>query len=982
MSSPTESHPQRSVEIAAVVVFALSGTAALAFEALFFRVAKLVLGNSVWAVSLVLCSFMLGMALGNAIAARIGDRLRDPLRVYALLELAVAVTGLALVWGLAELAGVVAPLLRPFLDTPLVLNGLRLGLAFLLMLVPAVAMGMTLPVMVAALRRFDGNFGRVLGRLYGWNTLGAVGGVLLTEAFLVTQLGVRGAAAAAATLDGVAAAAAMLLHRLAAEAASGDASRSPAPDPTPRVPARLLLLAAAGCGAVLMALELVWFRFLQLFHPALGWNLAVMLAVVLAGIGAGGVAASVLFRRRPEAHVLLPHLACLNAAIVSLTYWGLTRFPLLALRPTELQLAYLMFPTAFVSGVLFTMLGRAVASRGVPEARAAGQVALCNTLGGGAGSLAAGFLLIPSLGVEVCFFVLACAYVAIAVALWWAEEPRRRAERRSLALLPYAVALVALVVFPFDSLRSSIAVGPGTIHHGMQEEGHELAAVREGVTETAMYYRRDLKGEPWDFTLATNNYYMASTRIRSRRYMKAYVFLPVAIHPDPRRALLISFGLGTTASALVDTRGLEAIDVVDISRDVFELSEVVYPDPDENPTRDPRVRLHVEDGRFFLLASAERYDLITAEPPPLRHQGVENLYSREYFELIEARLAEGGMVTYWLPVYQLLESETKSILRAFCDVFPNCSLWGGAGLDWMMVATRERESPPGPVSAEVFSRQWADPKVGAELRAVGIPSPEHLGALFLADGERLSAWVGTAPPLVDDWPHRVAPSVPAGLDASIARYLGMLRDPAAAANFLESPWVARRWPASLREATVAAFPVQRLLDLMLYAEYRYPMLHAMWDAPGLAEYRPWSLESDAYAQRLLAGLRGERALAAARDDPALLPHLAARALQGGDVGSATRYLALSAPHASHAAPTVRHNQQIIRVYLLLRSGRIEPAVAVMRALCRGLPPGSRERRAAREFWAFARATFGVEVPFEALLTERAAPAAGVSAPRP
>ena len=116
-----------------------SGAAALLFETLWFRQAGLVLGNSVWASSLTLAAFMTGLALGNGIIARFGDRVRQPIRLYAILEFAIAITGMTLVWALPSLASGLAPLWQPLLDHPLLLNGMRLVTSFALLLIPSIA---------------------------------------------------------------------------------------------------------------------------------------------------------------------------------------------------------------------------------------------------------------------------------------------------------------------------------------------------------------------------------------------------------------------------------------------------------------------------------------------------------------------------------------------------------------------------------------------------------------------------------------------------------------------------------------------------------------------------------------------------------------------------------------------------------------------------------------------------------------------------
>src|SRR5207244_9155885 len=136
----------------------------------------------------------------------------------------------------------------------------------------------------------------------------------------------------------------------------------------------------------------------------------------------------------------------------------------------------------------------------------------------------------------------------------------------------------------------------------------------------------------------------------------------------------ISYGVGITAHTLTQARQLDSIDVVDISKSILDLSSIVWPGS-ANPLADRRVHAHIEDGRFFLLTTPRRFDLITAEPPPPKTAGIVNLYTREYFELMRDRLSDRGIASYWLPIYQLSDSDAKAIIGAFCGAFSDCSLW-------------------------------------------------------------------------------------------------------------------------------------------------------------------------------------------------------------------------------------------------------------------------------------------------------------------
>jgi predicted membrane-bound spermidine synthase len=182
-------------------MFFLSGAGALAFETVWFAQAGLVVGNAVWSAALTVGAFMAGLALGNALAIRLVSRLRNPVLGYAAVEVAAAVSGAALVVAFPFLPALFAPLLSPLLGEPVSLNAARAAIAFLLMAVPATALGATLPLLARPLEAATGSYGLALGRLYGVNTLGAVAGTLLAELVLVPELGLRGSGFAAAACN-------------------------------------------------------------------------------------------------------------------------------------------------------------------------------------------------------------------------------------------------------------------------------------------------------------------------------------------------------------------------------------------------------------------------------------------------------------------------------------------------------------------------------------------------------------------------------------------------------------------------------------------------------------------------------------------------------------------------------------------------------------------------------------------------------------
>ncbi len=798
--------------LAVCAIFFLSGASALLFETLWFQQAGLALGNSVWASSLVLAAFMGGLALGNALAGLLAHRARRPVRLYGLLELVIGATGVALVHGLPQLGPLIAPLLRPVLDDPVASNAIRIGVAFPLLLIPSTAMGATLPLLVAELHRRDPHFGRVLGRLYGWNTLGAVVGAISGHAFLFEWFGLRGSALVAAGANVAAALAAVgLSNRLESGTVPADAR-------TPRAPlprrALGLLLAAFLCGGALLALEVVWFRFLVLFTLPGSLAFALMLSVVLAGIGAGGLLAARILSVTAALPGWLPTIAATSGVLCVAGYAGFDRIVSRVapeLRPEPWVVVgfglFLMFPVSLLSGVLFAGIGDAVNRESAAAPRSAGLLTLANTTGAMLGSLVGGFLLLPGLGIERSVQLLAAVYGVTAGCLWlFGPRPATRTSRLTTALAGVALVAAVLPFFPTGRMRERYLVYP--ILGFMGRENALPVAVRETLTETILYLRSEVFGETRHYRLVTNSHSMSSTSFQSQRYMRLFVWLPVALHPAPRRALLISYGVGTTAKALTDTRELERIDMVDVSRDILEMNRIVYPEERDYPPADPRVHVHIEDGRHFLSTTDQRFDVITGEPPPPKAAGIVSLYTREFFELAKARLAEGGILSYWLPVHALTENEARGILRAFCDVFEDCSLWDGSGLDWIMLGTRNAK---GPGSDARFEQQWRDPLVRPWLVDLGVEMPQQLGALFMAGSEDLAELTRGVPPLEDDHPKRLGQRNlrPA---AQVELYRPWLDAGVMRERFERSPWIARIYPPGMRAATLPYFGFEARID--------------------------------------------------------------------------------------------------------------------------------------------------------------------------
>jgi predicted membrane-bound spermidine synthase len=752
--------------ILSVVLF-LSGISALIFETLWLRLSGLAFGNSIWAAALILSSFMAGLALGTAIAASAKFRSR-PLKLYAALEIAVAVLGCTIVFALPVLGELLRPLFQTLWSHQTILLALRVLISFVILLIPTTAMGLTLPLILEDRELAGADFGKAIGLLYGFNTIGAVAGALFGELFLVKAFGLFGTSLTAGMLNVVAAIIALFLAK-----SDGTLAASPT-DEKPRrlrleidyqLPWRLLIV-SFGTGFVLLALEVVWFRFLRLYVASSATAFSVMLAVVLAGIGLGGIASGTLAKKvRASA---LPVLLIIAAILTLLCY---IFFPIPKLAEGEknfyleswTQIARvsfaLMFPIAFLSGILFPAIATRVQESVGSRMNSVGITTLFNTAGAAIGPLLAGFLLLPRVGFQTSLIVCAIVYAILGLVLVilpgyaFARVPRNK-QRDATAAAGLAlgslliVFIVAIVFFPRHRDEMHFA----NARKLYESEEQHLVKKIEGETGTWQLLRRNLFGLPYYYRLVTDGFSMSATNPVNQRYMRLFAYLAVTLNPQPQNALLIAFGCGVTADALTQDVDLKHVDVVDISKEAFALADDYRNAGYSNALRDPRVSAIVQDGRFFLQASPNRYDIITGEPPPPKVLGSVNLYTEQFFQLMSDRLNDGGIATFWLPVYQLNVGEAKSILHAFHDAFPNTLIWSSSDEEWIMMGIK---GAPRKIDNRQLRRLWDYANTRSDLARIGVEVPEQVAALFVMDGHEIDRIASDANPLTDFYPKRL-----------------------------------------------------------------------------------------------------------------------------------------------------------------------------------------------------------------------------------
>ena len=726
----------------------LSGISALVYQVLWLRLLSLTFGVTIHAASTVLAAFMAGLAVGSLAAGRLADRTRHPLRLFGMVEILIGLIALVTPAALAGVHSVYVGLFSQLGEGTVLSGFVRFIMPFVVLIVPTALMGATLPlVMKSSLTRIDG-LGTRAGLLYASNTAGAIAGALAAGLYLIPQIGLSRSFLLAAIVNGVVGTSALILSRARerADVPVGVATIDPAaPGDATLLPlsVRYVVLAVfAVSGFASLALEIVWFRVLAILLGPSSYAFTLMLATVLAGIALGSYLITPFMRRRGDWLQILAALQIAAAFVALRSFNGLRRpahapewlEPLLPpamgyMVPAAISSIVAILPTAIFFGLAFPVGLRLWAGSGGDERGTAGRIGVfysVNVCGGILGSIAAGFLLLPRLTSQGSLIALAALFLVSGLALL-AALPRRR------SLVTTAVAAVAVVLFVI--MARDVPVPSAFPRYS---EGRPVLFHEEGVQTTVSVFGGPGLGNR---VMYIDSYHQANDNPNMVFIHARIGLLPALLHPQPKRALVVGLGGGATAGALSRYPGIQ-VDVVELSGGVVRGAEQ-FAHVNFDVLHRPNVRIRVDDGRNYLLRARGQYDVITADAIIPTNAGANNLYSAEYFELVNRALAPGGIALHWNGAGD--GTQYGLILRAFVKAFPNTTLWGDGKL---MVGWKD---PPA-LSRERIDAMLADPQMIEVLKLMHVERFDHLARMFRANPEQARALAGKGLYLTDDRP--------------------------------------------------------------------------------------------------------------------------------------------------------------------------------------------------------------------------------------
>ena len=738
------SHTHAPALLIPALLLVVSGAAALVYQVLWIKQLSLVVGVEVYAITTGISAFFAGLALGGWLFGRLADRLQRPVLLYAGLEVLVALLGVGATLGMSLAAA-------PFAWLEQQIGLAAWGLPFALVGLPAVLMGGTLPVLVRALATDPRHSGKAGGQLYAANTLGAIAGTLLAAFVLIATLGVRGSAIFAAMLNLLAAAGALLWFQrqgpVPAESGAGELA-------APAAPARLALWLYAIAGGVALGYEVVWSQSIVQFMSTRTYAFAVVLATYLLGLFLG----SVWMARRVErvrdpwglfglliaaaGLLALLEVALLGRWLVLLQTqgeaialaMGASELAAMSVRFAVAALCIVFVPTLLLGAAFPLALRLCVGQDRV--GRDVGAVVAFNTLGGIIGVMLCGFLLIPLLGLVRTLGLLALIAAAVGVIAISQGRALNKGTRQgviAVAVLSLGVALLT----PVDKLASLLpGARNGELAFYQEGRGGTVAVVTQGK-QPRTFQRLYIQG-------VSNT----GDAMPSLRYMRIQALLPLLIHNgEPRSALVIGFGTGITAGALLQYPGLEQRVVAELLPAVVQAAPLFK--GNFNAGANPALDVRLRDGRQELLRSEQRYDLITLEPPPPSAAGVVNLYSRDFYQLAASRLEHQGLVAQWLPLPTQNIDDSRALVQSFLEVFPYANVWTSEFHEMLLVGSLE----PIELDAARISQRYAQDSVRSALQEVGVSSAPALLATWVTDRQGLQQFAGQALAVTDDQPR-------------------------------------------------------------------------------------------------------------------------------------------------------------------------------------------------------------------------------------
>ena len=733
---------------ALLLLFVGSGCAALIYEVVWFQLLQLSIGSSAVSLGVLLGIYMGGMCLGSLLLPKYLNPQNHPLRVYALLEVGIAVFGIIVLFAVP----IVGSVYTKIAGTGQVSLVLRAIVAAICLLPPTLLMGATLPAIARWVETTPKGVSW-LGYFYGGNLAGAVAGSLLAGFYLLRVYDMPTATGAAVALNVIVALLALLV---AARTPHTVITATPSDTPlgvtsTPEI-SKLVYIAIALSGLTALGSEVVWTRVLSLLFGATTYTFSLILAVFLVGLGIGSSLGSSMARNLKNPRIALGWCqlglcVCLAWAAYttssSLPYWPINPSISTSLvynfQLDLMRAIWVMLPGAILWGASFPLALAAVATRGQDSARLVGGVYAANTVGAIIGATVISLALVGTIGSQKTQQVL-IGIAAMSGLLML--MPATGEVRRPIASTPVVVIGIALIA---GLLARSVPPIPWLLvaygrYSATWVGQNEMVYVGEGVTASVAVTRTPT---------GVLNYHnagkvQASSEPQDMRLQRMLGHITTLVPKNPNKVLVIGCGAGVTAGAVSIDPMVKDQTIAEIEPLVPRVVSTHFAQHNFNVVANPKVKVHLDDARHYLLTTNEKFDAITSDPLDPWVKGAATLYTREFFDVVKSHLNPGGVVTLFVQLYESSEAAVKSEIGTFLEAFPNGAVFAntvnGQGYDLVLFGQLEG----GKINVDAVQARLSDPAnaaVAKSLSEVGINSAVDLFGTFAGRRGDMKNWL-------------------------------------------------------------------------------------------------------------------------------------------------------------------------------------------------------------------------------------------------
>ena len=754
----------------------ISGAASLVYELIWIRQLSLVFGGTLYAISAVLCAFMTGLALGAwGIGLLLSHRNKQKKTVnlvllYGLIEGLIGLYGLFFPYGLELISGFYAPIVNGTIELGFLLHWIEFFLSTALMLPATICMGATLPLIGSW--SIGKNSERIISDisiLYSLNTFGAVAGCLYTQTIALKYFGVS---ATNLTAIGMNFLVFLLCTPLRSYFIKNSSSKTPAikykinrvsssaPD---RKFSLLLIFIFAYSGMAALASEILWTRVLVFPMGTTLNSFALILATFLFGIALGSIMADKLLGN--SNHVLKFLLIQLSIAISCIAilplfenihewtskadqlFYDLDNIALKTIGIRSLFAFGLMFLPTLGFGLSFPLANRININLFKTNSKTLGNTYALNTVGATLGTIITPFILIPFMGIRMSLFVIYSiliflCLVAMAIHFKWNDKN----------FVKSGFIATTIIFLGYMWSNPKISTEQLGIHNlariEIDTQKHQLNLIEyiEGDFSTlSVIENKKSKAR----TLYMNGFSTAtvSDSIGGSDYMQAMGFIPMVLHPNPKKALVICFGTGNTTGTVSLFPGVQ-VDGIEIDKNVLSLAHH-FSKWNHNAQKKKNIHMYIQDGRTFTRWTQNKYDVITLEPMSPIQAGTVNLYSREFYQLTAERLNKDGLMMQWLPLHLVGPDDAKSILKTFKEVYPHTSIWNSFLTRIVLLVGSKEEIALDKIRFEELMRV---PEIQNSAQQIGINTFLDFTDFFLTDASKVNSFMQNADLITDDRP--------------------------------------------------------------------------------------------------------------------------------------------------------------------------------------------------------------------------------------